>query len=463
MRTPIRRMRAARWLVLSGLLALSQVAAAGLVALEPVLVEGRVLMKAEPQGAYKAPVVRPLSGPLGPALAHEARTATTAFMLQLDAAAQRLLGQEHPQPTFLLVSAEEGSFARRGFWLMRGAGDPEWHADPYVNLAVDADSIEEGFAIHFQTLARELTRNPWLRLEDAGFAAKPFVPYWRDALDRTLRIRGVRDNLFVQRQLPWPAHPLAVSPDATPLFDPGELKNGQQMMTSEGVIATLFYHLLDQPSPSTAALRSRYTDLMRTLRAVDASAPDPGTAVFLRLVQEHIRLFPERRSAWLSTVIGMTYGATVDAHLARASGELALLGRAGDAEAFAARLAPARKALTECVEAVARDPNRLGAALGPELWTSAPQASASASQQGPTAADPTPAAVNLNTAERSSLILWLKLDAGIADLALASRAAEGPFKDLADFVQRAGLTAEREAQLRAGAAAILAAGPLARE
>jgi len=30
----------------------------------------------------------------------------------------------------------------------------------------------------------------------------------------------------------------------------------------------------------------------------------------------------------------------------------------GDAEAFAARLAPARKALTECVEAVARDLNR---------------------------------------------------------------------------------------------------------
>ena len=517
MRTPrassghgsIRRMRADRWLVLAGLLVLSQAAAAGLLALEPVLVEGRGLMKAEPQGAYKAPVVRPLSGPLGLALAHEARTGTTALMLQLDAAAQRLLGQEHPQPTFLLVSAEEGGFARRGFWLMRGAGDPEWHADPYVNLAVDADSLEdgsfeeifaheaghvllrrllpglpagyarvphsslavtdyptafdEGFAIHFQALARELTRNPRLRLEDAGFAAKPFIPYWKDALDRTLRIRGVRDNLFVQRQLPWPAHPLAASPDATPLFDPGELKNGQQMMASEGVIATLFYHLLDQPSRSTTALRTRYTDLMRTLRAVNAINLDPGTPVFLRLVQEHIRLFPESRSAWLSTVVGMTYGATVDAQLARASGELALLGRAGDAEAFAAALAPARKALTACEEAVARDPNRLGNALGPELWTAAPDAGAPASQQDPTPVDPAPAAVNLNSAERSLLILWLKLDASTADRALASRAAEGPFKDLADFARRAGLTAEREAQLRAGAAAILAAGPLARE
>jgi len=55
MRTPIRRMSCPMAL-LAGLLALSQAAAAGLVALEPVLVEGRVLMKAEPQGAHKAPV-----------------------------------------------------------------------------------------------------------------------------------------------------------------------------------------------------------------------------------------------------------------------------------------------------------------------------------------------------------------------------------------------------------------------
>ncbi len=301
MRTPqasgghrsIRRMRAARWFVLAGLLALSQAAAAGLVAFEPVLVEGRVLMKAESRGAYKTPVVRPLSGPLGPALAHEARTGTTAFMLQLDAAAQRLAGQEHPQPTFLLVSAEDGGFARRGFWLMRGAGDPEWHADPYVNLAVDADSLEdgsfeeifaheaghvllrrllpglpagysrvphsslaitdyptafdEGFAIHFQALARELTRNSRLRLEDAGFAVKPFVPYWKDALDRTLRIRGVRDNLFVQRQLPWPAHPLAASPDATPAL---RSRRAQERAADDGLGRRHRHALLSSARPA---------------------------------------------------------------------------------------------------------------------------------------------------------------------------------------------------------------------
>jgi len=221
-------------------------------------------------------------------------------MLQLDAAAQRCWDRSSAadvSPGIAKKAASHGA----GSGLMRRAGDPEWHADPYVNLrsmrqhrgrqlrgdlrardrpraAATPAAGPAGRVLARATLesrhhrlsnghsmrASPSTSRPWhvsspanprLRLEDAGFAAKPFVPYWRDALDRTLRIRGVRDNLFVQRQLPWPAHPLAVKSRRHPALRSGELKNGQQMMASEGVIATLFHHLLDQPSPSTAALR----------------------------------------------------------------------------------------------------------------------------------------------------------------------------------------------------------------
>jgi hypothetical protein len=49
----------------AGLLALAPAAAAGLVALEPVLVEGRVLMKAEPQAPLRAGAAAILAaGPL---------------------------------------------------------------------------------------------------------------------------------------------------------------------------------------------------------------------------------------------------------------------------------------------------------------------------------------------------------------------------------------------------------------
>jgi len=144
----------------------------------------------------------------------------------------------------------------------------------------------------------------------------------------------------------------------------------------------------------------------------------------------------------LSTVIGMTYGATVDAHVARASGELRAARADGRCGSVRGAAAPARKALTECVGGCGT--------RSESLECRARTGTVDLGAGGKRVGDPAPAAVNLNTAERSSLILWLKLDAGTADRALASRAAEGPFKDLADFARRAGLTAEREAQLRAG-------------
>jgi hypothetical protein len=505
-RAPLSGAAAAGWLAFAGLLA-GAPATAALRALEPVLVEGRVLMKAAPDGARQVPVVRALSGTLAAAIEHEARRGTTVFVLQLDERARQLQGGAAAQPTYLLVSDEEGGFARQGFWLQGAAGALRWHGEPYVNLVVDADSIadgsfeeifahelghvllrrllpslpagysrvahsslavtdyptafDEGFAIHFQALARQLTRNPRLRLADAGFGVKPFVPYWRDALDRSLRIRGMRDNLFVQRQLPWP-QPLAASPDATTLFDPGELKNGQQMMASEGVIASLFYHLLDQPGAGAAELAARYTELLRSLQALNDAGLQPGTPVFLRLVREHIRRYPALRAPWLSTVIGLTYGATVDVRMAREAGALAQLGRQGDAEQFAARLAPARKALADCVNAVAGAPQRLEAGLGPELWTTGAAVPAGVTPAAATP-DPAPLTVNLNTAERSALLLWLGLDAGTAERALTSRVIEGPFADFGDFARRAVLDAAGEAQLRAGAARVVAAGPFARQ
>ncbi len=508
---PAAAIHASTW-ILAGCVALSGIAAAAppahaaLMALEPVMVDGQVLMKAEADGTHQGPVVRALAGTLATAVAREARSGATAFVLQLDAAAQRLQGRAQPQPTYLLVSEEEGGFARRGFWLARPAAAPQWHDEPYVNLVVDDDSIadgsfeeifaheaghgllrrllpslpsgysrvphsslaitdyptafDEGFAIHFQALARRLTHNARLRLADAGFGSKPFLPYWHDAFDRSLRIRGVRDNLFVQRQLPSAQAP-AASPDATPLFDPGELKSGQQMMASEGVVATLFYHLLDEPADNRAALLGRYLQLMRALRALNAQATDPATPLFVRLVEEHIRLFPQSRAPWLNTVVGLTYGATVDLRLAQQTGELARLGLNGDAHQFAAQLKAARQALRQCVEAVMREPQRLGGALGPELWAAVD----AAPQPAPAAAagDVALASVNVNTAERGSLMLWLKLDEVTAERALASRAALGSFTDLGDFARRAALGAQQEAQLRSGAARLIAAGPFSRE
>ena len=66
---PAAAIRASTW-ILAGCIALSGIAAAAppahaaLVALEPVMVDGRVLMKAEADGTHQGPVVRALAGTL---------------------------------------------------------------------------------------------------------------------------------------------------------------------------------------------------------------------------------------------------------------------------------------------------------------------------------------------------------------------------------------------------------------
>jgi DNA uptake protein ComE-like DNA-binding protein len=447
-------------------------------------------------------VERVAPGPLADAIAREARGGAIPFVIELDAAAQKMSGQA-VQPTYLLASEEEGGFARQGFWLQEAGREPTWHKDPYVNLVVDPGSVgdgsfeeifsheighvflrrllphlplgysrsrhgslqitdyptafDEGFATHFQALARKLTHNKRLQAQDAGLEFKPFLPYWRDHMDRSFRVRGVRDNLFIQRQLPWPAGSVAENPDATSLFDPAQLKNGQQMMASEGVIATLFYRFL--VAGPEDGLATRYADLFQALKALDATKLDSGTPFVLELARQHAKLFPKANPSWVRTIIETTYGATADASFARSTEQLALVGRTGDGDAFVPALSAQREALATLVEATEREPQKLSAALGPELWVArAGQASDAAHDSPPDAIVP----VNLNTAEHDGL-RSLGLGPDLTKRALENRTSRGPFVNLDDFAKRCAVPPEVKGRLAAGAAAVVTAGPYPRE
>jgi hypothetical protein len=345
-------------------------------------------------------------------------------------------------------------------------GKLAWHADAYIDLVVDRQSIEEGsfeelfahelahvilrrllpkypaglarnahsslaitdyptafdegFAIHFQGLARHLTENGKLKATDVGLDFKPFLPYWQSNVDRSLRIRGMRDNLFVQQQLPVA---LQVS-DATSLFDLTHFKNGQQMLASEGVIATLFYHLQLRTPDTPAKLAERYKSLLVSLRNLNGQKLTSATPLFITLVQAHVQRVPESASLWIPTVLNLTYGATASNGVLRDMTKLAALGQEGRAQEFAAAMKQSRAALASLSEQVTRNPQRLGAAVGPELWLAFKQK------------DDAIVTLNLNTAEKTSLVNVLALEPIDADLLLASRAAKGVFADIADFAAR---------------------------
>jgi hypothetical protein len=426
--------------------------AAELVVLVPMKAGNQVVMRAAPKGEPQAPILqRAPNDAITKAIALEAARGATKFMLALDEQAQRIAGAATPAPTYLLRSQEEGGFARRGFWLGDVNSKLIWHADPYVDLVVDKQGLDdgsfeeifahelghvllrrlvpklpnglsrtahssltttdyptafdEGFAIHFQGLARQLTQNEKLKAIDQGLGFKPFLPYWQSNVDRSLRLRGMRENLFIHQQLPA----LLRVGDATALFDLTHFKNGQQMLASEGVIATLFYHLLVQTPDTPAKLAERYKSTLTSLRTLNGQKLVSSTPVMLNLVQAHIQRVPAVRSQWITTVLNLTYGATANNTVIRDMTKLSALGQEGRGEEFASALKQSRTALAALTEQMTRNPQRLGAALGPELWLAF-------KRKGDEVVT-----INLNTAEKTTLTSVLAIEPMDADLLLASR------------------------------------------
>lgn len=210
-------------------------------------------------------------------------------------------------PLYLLLSEEEGGFARHGFWLQEAGGRRpmpvsyvdvvagDFHLErgdfestfahemghvivrtlvgdittgrirkQHSSLVVTdyPTAFDEGFAIHFELLVQDTTANPYL-LGQRRPRAHDLIAKWVSNVDGALRQDGVRRNHFVHRKA-LPA--LALEPGAdrydvwrdcetSAAFLTDELKNGQAMMASEGVGAALFYRLMTSP-----AVRERYRD-----------------------------------------------------------------------------------------------------------------------------------------------------------------------------------------------------------
>ena len=120
-------------------------------------------------------------------------------------------------------------------------------------------AFDEGYAEHFEVLASDLhvTKFPNDNI------ATDFDVLWVSAADGQLRVDGVKHNLFIHRK-PLPETVFDANPDlyrlfldeeTSTVFLPTELKNGQQMMASEGVISTLFYRIVNDEQ-----LRNHYRE-----------------------------------------------------------------------------------------------------------------------------------------------------------------------------------------------------------
>jgi len=397
--------------------------------------------------AEDSPLLRDVYQVLETSFAHQ--------VILLDRLARNLLlseihGQAPPQyltaPAYLLMSQEEGGFARHGFWLEDVKGQRQLVLAGYVDLVVDQDSVkdgnleeifshelahqvlgelvgrlppgnsrnmhqsmtitdnstafDEGYAEHFQPLVRDATTNQHLRALTNGATSADLDIFWISRLDQQLRTEGVKRNLFIHsKALPAAALDAGADPyrlyldtETSTAFLNDELRNGQQMMASEGVIATLFYRIVSETS-----LRDHYRELAfyRPFLGADISADRlrqiissyenvnlklfsamrramkaiaSGVPPMVAVLNSYAALFPDEAATIYKVFLETTRGATASQALAEAFERAATDGRRGDIAAFRSDSSSAFSMLKSTLDRVARGELSMDANLGPQLW-----------------------------------------------------------------------------------------------
>jgi hypothetical protein len=410
-------------------------------------------------------------------------------------------------PMYLLLSNEEGGFARYGFWMERANGRRELVMAGYVDLVVSQEGVDsggfeeifchelghlilrpllgdlghgpsrkmhqsmtvtdyptafdEGYAEHFQPLARDESQNPALRKIQSGTGTTDLDLLWLSNLDTQLRTDGVKRNLFVHRKAPAAKagqgadlYQVFLKEETSTTFLTGSLKNAQEMMASEGVIATLFYRFVNRES-----LRNKYRDpifynqfletnaakgadpqkeispyenvnlkLFAALRRIAPLAGDSRRPLAIALIDAYAKLFPDEARTVYDLFLSTTYAVTASPEAATAFERAAVEGQVGDINAFRRDSRAAFSLLDQITNRVAKGELPLDANLGPELWLLNENFKIAPAvwERERTV----PLSLNLNTASEAELMTLPGVDSALAARIVATRQARGCFHSL---------------------------------
>lgn len=304
-------------------------------------------------------------------------------------------------------------------------------------------ALDEGFAIHLETLAAHLSDEPHMRgryrHEQVLFGdAWPGTnsEYHRHAADlltysqTAARYVEVRDNNFAfvsaSRE---PSYPRVQQEKAR---DFATLRDANQLLQSEGFYASFFFSWLMRGKnvPSEATIAERQGKLMRAIAAMlKRRPPQPDTPHLVYLVTTYCELYPDERDDLMWAFLDLTHGVFVDpaaADLWRQHYLAALsmdLENVGTADILAAR--------QRWHGWLVQDPDLLLSLLGPQVHCTVPDVKVSLAALGA----PVPLSFDVNTAEEGVL----RLIPGIADEEVErwlNERAERPFFDAADLLDR---------------------------
>jgi hypothetical protein len=345
---------------------------------------------------------------------------------------------------------------------------------PHTTGAISDDvlAFSEGWGIHFETLAGDrpelvpvrsrLARDVFpvagpLAQGDSLLEGKDLLSY-SQSYRRYLAIKENRfatlpriDAGLAARGTPMDEELLARWTDTT--ADPARLRTLEQMVASEGLVATLFYRLATAGSPAATADASgarplpsiaRYEAFFEAFAAMTWEADAPSLLEFLARLVEGAETDERRRMVRTALEVFHYVGFIDDAATFHA--ELHGAGHRMDLPHFREALGPASEARAAAVERLVETPDGLLTAAGPELWLSVPDVALGFAIFG---MDPVPLVIDLNSAPEEFLMALPGVDHAIAAAIAARRLHAGPFARLDDLAAVDGVDAAIVDALRA--------------
>lgn len=235
---------------------------------------------------------------------------------------------------------------------------------PHASMAVTDYFLAfyEGFGEHFQRLVYDnIAYYNKLQKDQEGFK-DDISKLWHSKIDKDLRLTNILNNQYIHKKL-LPSidisdielEELIVLEHLSPIFDKIKLKNAQEMLSCEGVIATLFYRInTNKDIQYNYDCRDFYKDFLIAEIPEDMDIRDifnpfenvilknfyvwsklkdkinDDSIIFIDFIEEWISCFPEDRGALIKIFISTTIGKTITNKLAKLYEKTAYYGLIGD-------------------------------------------------------------------------------------------------------------------------------------
>lgn len=309
-------------------------------------------------------------------------------------------------------------------------------------------AFSEGFAEHFEIVTKDLGHS--LEWKDSFWDYGYDVNAWLSLRDEQLRYHAIVNNRFIYHTaFPFfedyeTYNQLHLAHITSSSFAPEKLKNGNQMMASEGVIASIFYRMYQHELFKSSFLEDEFYFQF----GVDKKDIDPNINLYLKIIfaiskidltrttlmtdfiKSYGDAFSIEKRELYETFLKVTHFSTVSDQLTQDFGKLYRIGRSGDVKAFRAILKNTSESKINLIEKVSNGEVPLNYSLLNELWIEADE------EITPTPWEPDEKAkyyFDLNTATEIDLLSLRDITLEDAKHLIRIRHSQSGFKTLEEF------------------------------